>query len=618
MLALALFVVQPAMAQSGLRQSLERLDRNENGEIEPDEITALARPYLERIAEARRMSLDRAYSIERYQEAARIYHALQNGIRGERVRPENASTVKRFGPDDEDELIPDFGAAVIKFRYTQEDLEEAERTLRRHDRDGNGAIDYREARRAEWTHRDPFEMDLNNDGMLNQTELAQRYARRRMMSGDSSELIKKARRTGNGIQPFERREGDGDRDSSRWWRSGGSSYWLTASLMGRFDSNRNGRLETEESTKLGLPSGQIDIDRDGEITREELFGYLSDLQDEAGDATSPLPGWFYERDADRDGQVAMSEFAQDWTDATLAEFARLDLNGDGLLTDTEVAKSSAMVGGTFSNTTAEILPPRKTVISEIEVDEDVMVADLNLQLAITHTSTSQLDAYLTGPDGQRIELFAGVGGSGDHFSDTTFDDQASTPIVKGRSPFEGSFLTSAAVKRQPSLSHYNGKSAKGVWQLIIRGTRSDRFGMLHSWSLKIRPSDQLIDESFSSLDTPAVAASMTPQAAAMQSERQSRELNDDSSSKGYAKSDGGIGGLSIAEQKQRWFEEQQEGGSAGEKASWGKEDKFARKEAKLDSKGKGKNIDWSKLTPEQAARYKAYLQSQREKSGKKE
>ncbi|GAB5406610.1 MAG: proprotein convertase P-domain-containing protein [Aureliella sp.] len=605
------------MAQSGLRQSLERLDRNENGEIEPEEITALARPYLERIAEARRMSLDRSYSIERYQEAARIYHALQNGIRGERVRPQNTSSVKDFGPDDEDELIPDFGAAVIKFRYTQDDLEEAERTLRRYDRDDNGAIDWREARRAEWTHRDPFEMDLNNDGMLNQTELAQRYARRRMMSGDSRELIQKSRRTGNGIQRFERNEEDRDRGSSSWWRSGGSSYWLTASLMGRFDANRNGRLETEESAKLGLPAGQIDLDRDGEITREELFGYLSDLQEEAGDATSPLPGWFYERDADRDGQVSMGEFSEEWTDATLAEFARLDLNEDGLLTSSEVAKSSAMVGGTFTNTTAEILPPRKTVISELEVDEDVMVADLNLQVEITHTSTSQLDAYLTGPDGQRIELFAGVGGSGDHFSDTTFDDQASTPIMKGRSPFEGSFLTSSAVKKQPSLSHYNGKSAKGVWQLIIRGTRSDRFGMLHSWSLKIRPSDQLIDESFSSLDTPVAALETRGSPAPTESDRESRERKYAAYSKGS--SDGEVGGLTIAEQKQRWYEQQQESGASKGKAGWDKDSKLARKEAKqADSRGKGKNVDWSKLTPEQAARYKTYLQSRQEKRKKQE
>ncbi len=42
-------------AQAGLRDSLVRLDKNQDGEISPDEITPLARPYLERITRARRM-----------------------------------------------------------------------------------------------------------------------------------------------------------------------------------------------------------------------------------------------------------------------------------------------------------------------------------------------------------------------------------------------------------------------------------------------------------------------------------------------------------------------------------------------------------------------------------
>ena len=52
----------------------------------------------------------------------------------------------------------------------------------------------------------------------------------------------------------------------------------------------------------------------------------------------------------------------------------------------------------------------------------------------------------------------------------------------------------ALVKRQPSLSHYNGKNAKGVWELVIRGSRSDRFGMLHYWGLNIRPEEKLPGE----------------------------------------------------------------------------------------------------------------------------
>lgn len=602
--AILFCAVKSADAQSGLRESLERLDRNQNGEIEPDEITPLARPYLERIAEVRRMDLNRDYSIERYQEAARIYHAFQNGIRGNRVRIDDEKLIRSFGPDDEDELIPDFGSAIIKFPYTQEDLEEAERTLRRYDRDEDGTIDRREARRGDWTHRDPFEMDLNNDGRLNKTEFAQRYARRRLMSGDSSELIQKSRRTGNGIQPFERSR-DERESSSSWWRSGGNSYWLTASMMGRFDANRNGRLESEETTKLGLPIGQIDIDRDGEITRDELFGYVGEVQSEAGDATLPLPGWFFELDLDRDGQVAMSEFTKDWTDAKLAEFASLDLNTDGLLTSAEVAKSSAMIGGTFSNTTAEILPPRKTVISEIEVDEDVMIGDLNLRISITHTNTSYLDGYLTGPDGERIELFTGVGGSGDHFSETVFDDQASTPIVKGRPPFEGSFQSSAAAKRQTSLSHYTGKSARGVWQLVIRGTRSERFGMLHSWSLQIRSSDQLIDAALASEPVDSQSAAVSTTAAQPTASYAPTRSPDAAQDKEQRKRDW-YAAQAREKEKQRYSKE------GGEK-----EKRFYEKPDRKQLRDKEKSIDWSKLTPEQTARYKAYFESQRQKQSKK-
>ena len=121
-----------------------------------------------------------------------------------------------------------------------------------------------------------------------------------------------------------------------------------------------------------------------------------------------------------------------------------------------------------------------------------MIGDLDLQLSITHSNIGYLDATLTGPDGQRIELFSEIGGSGNNFEETRFDDQAEYPINKARPPFQGTFLPMAQIKRQPSLSHYVGKNAKGIWQLVIRGTRSDRFGMLHNWRLIIKPREDIL------------------------------------------------------------------------------------------------------------------------------
>jgi subtilisin-like proprotein convertase family protein len=124
---------------------------------------------------------------------------------------------------------------------------------------------------------------------------------------------------------------------------------------------------------------------------------------------------------------------------------------------------------------------------------------LNVQVSITHTHTSYLDAYLTGPDGQRVELFAEVGGHDDNFDETVFDDQARETITRARPPFKGTFTPSALSKRQPGLASFNGKNVRGVWQLIVRGTRSERFGMLHSWGLIIKPQEEILPGSTAEL-----------------------------------------------------------------------------------------------------------------------
>ncbi|MCM2372680.1 proprotein convertase P-domain-containing protein [Aporhodopirellula aestuarii] len=476
---------QRVFAQAGLRESLEQLDTNGNGEIDPKEITPLARPYLERIAEARRMSLDRPNRIDKLQEAARIYYAKQNGVAREEVRPERVGQLRPFGTARHEPLVPEFGIGDVKYPYTEGDLDEAEKSLRRYDRDRDGTIDRDEARRGDWTHRDPFADDLNKDDRLSRLELAQRYARRRMLSSESSELLQKVKRAGTGIEPSKTVSRSDDYRGRR--ARGGTTQWLSASIMGRFDLNRNGKLEREESARLGMPVAEMDLDRNGEISREELHQHLEQVQEEVGGLNEGIPGWFYERDIDRDNQVSLAEFAPEPTPETIAEFVSWDANDDGLITTAELMGLRAAVGGTFRCDEGVALPPGRTVISEIEIDEDFLIADLNVQLSITHSYTGYLDAYLTGPGGERIELFTEVGGTDDNFNETIFDDQATNPIVKGRPPFEGSYIPEGLLKREPGLSIFNGKSVKGIWQLVIRGTRSDRFGMLHSWSLQARP-----------------------------------------------------------------------------------------------------------------------------------
>lgn len=501
----------PAFGQAGLRESLERLDVNKNGEIDPEEVTPLSRPYLERITANRLYIGRKSVEIEDIQEAARRYYSQRNGSSGRDVRPDPDDGIKKFGPRNDERVVPTFGLGEVKYPYTQDDLDFAERMMRRYDDNRDGYVDREEAMEERWTHRDPFDDDLDKDGKISLLELTQRYARRRMLDQSSDELRRKAWRGGSEVRSYERDEAE-RRDSS-WWRRGGSSYWLTASVLGRFDANKNGRLEATEAEGTGLPVTQIDIDRDGELSREELFAHLNGLQDQSGALEEGIPGWFYELDANRDKQVAMSEFTTEWTDEKLREFNAYDINGDGLLTSSEVMRSKALVGGSYRNTQAEVLPPGRTVISELDVSDDFTIGDLNLQLSITHTNASALDAYLTGPDGQRIELFTAVGGRDDHFDGTVFDDQSQYPIVKARPPFKGTFQPEALVKRQPSLNHFNGKSVKGTWQLVIQGTRSDRFGMLHSWSLLVTPVDEMMGEAtVASADGPQASVAASRQA----------------------------------------------------------------------------------------------------------
>lgn len=486
------FVGNETRAQYGLRETLEAMDKNENGVIEPEEITPLARPYFEYLSRVGswggRLSVDRPNEISRIQEIARRFNSVKNGSSGRRdVEPEIEPTLKGFGIDSDQPLVPEFGLRENKFRYTQADLDFAYRTLSSHDENKDGYIDRDEASRHKWTHRNPFDDDLDGDDRLSRLELTQRYARRRMLERDKNELVRKAWRTGGEIKHG--REEERREDQSQWWRRGGSDYWLTASLFGRFDRDKNGVLTDDEYDEIGIPVGRIDANRNGEVTRDELFGYIKKQQDEEGGSDTGPPGWFNDLDKDRDGQVSMIEFTDDWTDQKILRFEGFDLNDDGLLTPMEVVRSKSSLRRLFSNNSVTLLPPKKTVISEIEVQESVSIEDLDVQLSITHTHVTYLDAYIVGPDGQRVELFTAVGGQDDNFDMTIFDDEAEEQIIKGRPPFEGSFQTEAHIKKQPDLGHFKGQSTKGVWQLIVRGTRSNRFGLLHGWSLMVKPAE---------------------------------------------------------------------------------------------------------------------------------
>lgn len=99
-------------------------------------------------------------------------------------------------------------------------------------------------------------------------------------------------------------------------------------------------------------------------------------------------------------------------------------------------------------------------------------------LDITHTYDSDLNVHLVAPDGTEINLFSGIGGGDDNFTNTCLSQSSSTPIGTASAPFTGTF------KPQETLGNMNnGQNGNGVWKLRIVDTYPADAGVLNSWSI---------------------------------------------------------------------------------------------------------------------------------------
>jgi subtilisin-like proprotein convertase family protein len=126
----------------------------------------------------------------------------------------------------------------------------------------------------------------------------------------------------------------------------------------------------------------------------------------------------------------------------------------------------------------------QTIKSTINITDNYLVQGITLQLNITYPHDPDLQAILIGPNNQSVTLFSGIGANGNqqNFTNTVFDDAASTPIEGGTPPFAGRFNP-----LQP-LSVFSGGvlSASGTWTLeIIDSSTGTTTGTLNSWSLML-------------------------------------------------------------------------------------------------------------------------------------
>lgn len=270
---------------------LTRLDRNGNGTLDKDEMEGPAKFMLDRLARSNpNIDTSKPIPLSKISEAFKqAQESRSAGRTGGTTRSsgggggtdaqalEDAMTLEQlvmgFDPPEELSPVSGFGAAgeLFTIQVLPEDERTAKDRMRRYDRNRNGYMDKDELNG--WVGN-PMDFDRNGDGRLSPSELAVRYAHRRVAEAE----IK--------------------------------------SSKSRTESSNSRRRERKRE-----PEDQYD-------------GRKTYVLQTSGDEDG-LPGWFEDCDGNQDGQVIMAEYAKEWNDDLVKEFFNFDLNEDGTITRRE-------------------------------------------------------------------------------------------------------------------------------------------------------------------------------------------------------------------------------------------------------------------------------------------
>jgi len=181
-------------------------------------------------------------------------------------------------------------------------------------------------------------------------------------------------------------------------------------------------------------------------------------------------------DDDRDGDGVLND-ADNCPDTANPDQG--DLNGNGIGDYCDVECEVAISGDT-PITIAGDAAGTESYTASVEIFENVIVSDINVTINISHAWDSDLNISLRSPNGVTVDLSSGNGGAGDNYTDTVFDQEASTIITAGSPPFTGSFVP------EGDLSTIYGDYAQGTWSLIVTDTFGPLDGgVINSFNLEV-------------------------------------------------------------------------------------------------------------------------------------
>ncbi len=115
----------------------------------------------------------------------------------------------------------------------------------------------------------------------------------------------------------------------------------------------------------------------------------------------------------------------------------------------------------------------------INVSDEGTIEDINVRVWIYHSYDANLDVCLISPSGTEITLFTDVGGEDNNFVNTVLDDEATTSITSGSTPFNG------ACRPEEGLSKLDGEEMQGTWIIRVYDDSTSNEGYLSAWSIEI-------------------------------------------------------------------------------------------------------------------------------------
>ena len=107
------------------------------------------------------------------------------------------------------------------------------------------------------------------------------------------------------------------------------------------------------------------------------------------------------------------------------------------------------------------------------------VIDVDLRVHVLHNNDSEVTIRVE-HRGEVVTLASALGGTGDDYAGTLFDDEADTAIADGDAPFAGSYIPA-----EP-LSAFDGLDASGIWKIAVVDSLLEtptEIGVILQWEL---------------------------------------------------------------------------------------------------------------------------------------